>query len=1038
MAGRDTLLQFGKQSMRNPFDAFQELRGFYVTYLETAFRIRHDEVQAARRELLEQPGTLCASPLIEPVPRYLGPDEGTRVDQLANAADAARWLPDFSPEDSRIFTRLALAGLIPADTDANTGQRRARYGLYLHQLEMLRRGVAQGTPGIVTSGTGSGKTEAFLLPVLATIAKEARRWPAADFGRWTPWWHSRRPRAESIEFMRDLEPRERPKAVRALVLYPMNALVEDQLVRLRKALDSDEAHRVLDEEADGNRIFFGRYTSATPVTGWLRHPRRAAERDEIDRVKRRIAELQRWSVAAEETRREANAEAQRNDDPDLPFNFPRIAAAEMLDRWEMQRHPPDILITNTSMLSTMLAREVEEPIWDQTRNWLLSDSDAYFFLVIDELHLQRGTSGTEVAFLLRFLFTRLGLDQPEHRHKLRILSSSASLPMGGDEGERSLDYLWAFFGSQGLGRDPARERWPEAIVQGRTAINVSEPRPFPDAMRLCDAFNALFPTNGDAPRDPTEDPSLWRDLADALQVTRVPTAPKDIPRVVVRRATALLEAACDGGGGIRATSVDTMARRLFSVSQEAAGALECLVRLRGYAEEAGGGLDDGLSAFRVHWFLRAIEGLFAAPHSAAAGADADERIAAFFGELSVERGLRLGSPLQGGRRPRFFELLYCECCGYLFFGGMRSQGSTGRVELLPHDPDPESLPEEAKGRLFEDLSAEDFAVFLPVVDRFSPFGNEDIQQEDGPGRWLPAKLDPYTGMVSTGRNDLDAPGGVRGFIYDGTRLDDYPNRRFARPSDPGTAVPYQCPCCGETYLMRPAPMRHSPIRNFRVGFAKTTQLLASELLADLKRDDVEARLVSFADSRQDAARAALDLEGRHHEDIRRGLLISEIMSYAAARPSAAEAEERCRIIDTEIRDLATSDPISHAPRIGELGAERQRLISSNHADDSVPLREVLDLEVNPADLAVKPMLGRMVRLGIHPTDPSGVREIVGGELKFAWQQLFVLNERGVYWNQIDRFSPELAQGRGQITESLGELANGTIFNKTYFRSKDRG
>ncbi|MBW9267605.1 MAG: DEAD/DEAH box helicase [Candidatus Thiodiazotropha sp. (ex. Lucinisca nassula)] len=1024
--------------MKNPFEAFEEIRSFYVTYLETAFRIRHDEVQEARRELLEQSGTLCTSPLIEPVPRYLGPDEGVRVDQLADAITAAPWMPNFSHDELRAFTRIAMAGLIPSDIDKNSGQRRACYGLYLHQLEMLRRGVSEGTPGIVTSGTGSGKTEAFLLPVLATISKEARSWPAADFRRWTPWWLSRNPRVESIDFMRDLESRDRPKAVRALVLYPMNALVEDQLVRLRKALDSDEAHRVLDEEAKGNRIFFGRYTSATPVTGWLHHPRRAAERDEINRVSRRISELQRWAVATEETRREADAQALRDHDPDLPFNFPRIAGAEMLDRWEMQRNPPDILITNTSMLSTMMAREVEESIWDQTKSWLISDPDAYFFLVVDELHLQRGTSGTEVAFLLRLLFKRLGLDQPEHRHKLRILSSSASLPMEGDEGERSLDYLWAFFGSQGLGHDPRRERWPDAVVQGRTAIQKSESKPFPDPTRLCNAFNALFATDSDSTRDITKESSLWHDLADALNVDRTQTVSKEIQRAVVKRATALLEASCDGGEGMQATSVDTMAQRLFESSQNASDALECLIRLRSYAEEVGGGLGDNLSAFRVHWFLRAIEGLFAAPQPYIAEANTEERISALFGELSVERGLRLGSASDGGRRPRFFELLYCECCGYLFFGGMRSQGSTGRIELLPHDPDPESLPEDAKGRLFEDLSAEDFAIFLPVVDRFSPFGSEELQQEDGPGRWLPAKLDPFTGMVSTGRKDLDIPGGVRGYIYDGTTMDGYPNKRFARPSIPGTAVPYQCPCCGESYLSRPAPMRHSPIRNFRVGFAKTTQLLASELLADLKRDDVEARLVSFADSRQDAARAALDLEGRHHEDIRRSLLISEIVRYATSRPSSKEAEERCLTLEAEIRNLSSSDPISNGQLINELYLERQHLTSNNYSDDSVPLREVLDLEVDLADSAVKPMLESMVRLGIHPTDPSGVREIIGGDLKFAWQQLFVLDDEGVSWNCLDRLSPELSQARSQIAYSLGELANGTIFNKTYFSIEGSG
>lgn len=72
--------------------------------------------------------------------------------------------------------------------------------------------------------------------------------------------------------MREHEAAARPKAVRALILYPMNALVEDQLVRMRRALDSSEAHDVMDTHFGGKLDFFGRYTSATKVTGWLKHP----------------------------------------------------------------------------------------------------------------------------------------------------------------------------------------------------------------------------------------------------------------------------------------------------------------------------------------------------------------------------------------------------------------------------------------------------------------------------------------------------------------------------------------------------------------------------------------------------------------------------------------------------------------------------------------------------------------------------------------------------------------------------------------------
>ena len=65
--------------------------------------------------------------------------------------------------------------------------------------------------------------------------------------------------------------------------------------------------------------------------------------------------------------------------------------------------PPDgynFVITNISMLGAMLNREVDASIFDETRRWLEGSEDAYFYLVLDELHLHRGTSGTEVAYLL--------------------------------------------------------------------------------------------------------------------------------------------------------------------------------------------------------------------------------------------------------------------------------------------------------------------------------------------------------------------------------------------------------------------------------------------------------------------------------------------------------------------------------------------------------------------------------------------------------------------------------------------------------------
>jgi ATP-dependent helicase YprA (DUF1998 family) len=62
----------------------------------------------------------------------------------------------------------------------------------------------------------------------------------------------------------------------------------------------------------------------------------------------------------------------------------------------MQESPPDILISNNSMLSIMLMREADAPLFNKTKAWLQKPT-SIFHLVVDELHLYRGTAGTEIA-----------------------------------------------------------------------------------------------------------------------------------------------------------------------------------------------------------------------------------------------------------------------------------------------------------------------------------------------------------------------------------------------------------------------------------------------------------------------------------------------------------------------------------------------------------------------------------------------------------------------------------------------------------------
>ena len=78
------------------------------------------------------------------------------------------------------------------------------------------RAVSTRKPGIVTSGTGSGKTEAFMLPILAAISAEAVKWPRPSSGYLKDrWWetnpeHFRSRRARTFQA---LQGRSGPRAL---------------------------------------------------------------------------------------------------------------------------------------------------------------------------------------------------------------------------------------------------------------------------------------------------------------------------------------------------------------------------------------------------------------------------------------------------------------------------------------------------------------------------------------------------------------------------------------------------------------------------------------------------------------------------------------------------------------------------------------------------------------------------------------------------------------------------------------------------------
>jgi ATP-dependent helicase YprA (DUF1998 family) len=338
--------------------------------------------------------------------------------------------------------------------------------LYSHQLEAWQKS-REGRSVIVTSGTGSGKTECYLLPILASLVEEAETsWTTLCPPQPTGFWWNQQ--GVHPSFQRTHEQGTRPVAIRALLLYPLNALIEDQLGRIREACDSRAPRAWINTHLRGHRFWFGRYNASTPVPGRPENVRKAQE------LKRRLKTMEReWARAL--------ASAAIKGEQILPF-FQDPAGAEMWSRWDIQEAPPDILITNYSMLNIMLMRDVENSIFQHTKQWLEANrQDHRFHLVVDELHSYRGTPGTEVGYLLRALFDRLGLspDSPQ----LRIIATSASI----EEDQSSRTYLQEFFGR---GRDHFD------IIPGRRQTFAS---PATNLSAHAGAF-AAFATDADNPQ----------------------------------------------------------------------------------------------------------------------------------------------------------------------------------------------------------------------------------------------------------------------------------------------------------------------------------------------------------------------------------------------------------------------------------------------------------------------------------------------------------------------------------------------------------
>ena len=185
------------------------------------------------------------------------------------------------------------------------------YRPYAHQMRAFER-ISAGESTLVATGTGSGKTECFLYPILDYCYRQRR------LGR---------------------------KGIKAILVYPMNALATDQAKRLAELIhDSPELR---------HNVTAGMYVGQM---------------------------------------------SQGGSDKD---NHAMTATNIVTSHDELLKNPPDILLTNYKMLDYLLVRPKDSRIWDG------NDSNTLKYFVVDELHTFDGAQGTDLACLLRRLTDRL-------------------------------------------------------------------------------------------------------------------------------------------------------------------------------------------------------------------------------------------------------------------------------------------------------------------------------------------------------------------------------------------------------------------------------------------------------------------------------------------------------------------------------------------------------------------------------------------------------------------------------------------------------
>ncbi len=283
-------------------------------------------------------------------------------------------------------------------------KRRLSKPLYRHQSEALKL-MLKGDNAIIATGTSSGKTLCFQTPIINDLIKDP-----------TP-------------------------GLRAIIIYPLNALVNDQLEEWEKLLYEHPA------------ITFARFTGQTP------NDKNEYERNLENAIKK---QLQVETATQYEVQKETKRKLEERISRDIPN--------KLNHREAIRNNPPHILVTNFAMLEYLLERPIDAPIFHNAR---------LRFLVLDEAHSYRGIQATEIAYLVRRLKDRLGIT------KLQCVATSATLGNKDDDSSREKVRKFA---SELFG-EPFNE--PNPIYGTESIPELLKPAIKPDPKTYLDAIDTI-------------------------------------------------------------------------------------------------------------------------------------------------------------------------------------------------------------------------------------------------------------------------------------------------------------------------------------------------------------------------------------------------------------------------------------------------------------------------------------------------------------------------------------------------------------------